>query len=117
MIPHESRFKVATEKFLSSNLTLQIELDNLSPVVAGNLGITCAEYRQNKLVEAFDNYAKTYHQDPSRLIIDLCAENEDERKEMLFEQAKKIAKNLGIDVLEYCNQNHIEVWQAKVGKV
>jgi len=108
MIPIENRFRIATEKFLASNPELQIKLDNLSPATAANLGVSPEDYRQQELTAAFRNYAKEYGLDPSKLIIDLCATNEQEKAEMHLQRHQQISASLGMDFSEYCKLNQIE---------
>jgi hypothetical protein len=108
MIPTENRFSIALEKFLASNPELQINLDNLRPSIAENLGVSLEEYRKQKLAETFSEYAKENGLDTSKLIIDLCATNELERTEMHIQRHQKISKSLGMDFSEYCKLNQIE---------
>lgn len=108
MIPKDQRYKFAIEKFIKSNIELQKKLANLDPIHAKNIGISIEEYRDYEAGKAFSAYAKQRGVDVTVLVIELCASNEKEKKEMLIERHKDIASALDIDWTEYAALNHID---------
>lgn len=108
MISTEKRLNVALEKFLTLNPDIQTNINNFNPAIADNLGMSLNEYRQQKLVEMFREYAEANDLDISNLINDLCADNEQERSAIHLQRHKEIAKSLGMDLSEYCKINKIE---------
>lgn len=85
MIAKEQRIKVAKERFLSENPALQNKLSTLTNDAAEHLALTLKDYRDLKLNQEFNNHAKSCGIPASDLVINLCAENKEEKAAMYLE--------------------------------
>lgn len=108
MVSEQDRYQYAKEKFLSTNLELQKELQKLDQVHADHIGISIIEYRQHELNKAFNYYAKSIGKKTYELVIDLCANNVQERTQMLVEHHKSVADAIGMEWAEYKLLNKIQ---------
>ncbi|WDD97553.1 DUF6388 family protein [Thalassomonas actiniarum] len=93
MIAKEQRIKVAKERFLSEHPELQHKLLSLSTTDADNLALSLDEYRDIKLNQEFNHHAKVHGINASDLVIDLCAESEQEKQAMYQEQHQEVTSH------------------------
>ena len=105
MIPKEKRYALAKVKFLSMNPRLEKKLDNLSEIIATNIGVTLEDYRDDEFSREFRKYAKLHKLDSTILVIELCTDDHEERKEMVLEYYKKHAEILDISWDDFKNIN------------
>ena len=90
MIAKEQRIKVAKERFLSEHPELQHKILNLTSTDADNLDLTLEDYRDLKINQEFNLHAKLNGINAGDLVINLCAENEQEKQLMYREQQPEL---------------------------
>ena len=85
-----------------SALNCAIELDNLNPLLAQAKGETAAQYRDERLHEAFEAEAERLGLFAWELTLQLTAATSEDYQAQRLEVHKEVAEMAGMDWLEYC---------------
>ncbi|MBH2036019.1 MAG: DNA repair protein [Pseudomonadales bacterium] len=102
MAATEQQHEQALEKFLDERPELRVELDNLNPLLAQAKGETAAQFRDERLHEAFEAEAERLGLFAWELTLQLTAETDQDYKAQRLEVHKEVAEMAGMDWLEYC---------------
>ena len=95
---HEQALKI----FLDERPELRHELDNLNPLLAQAKGQTPAQYRDERLHEAFEAQAEALGLFAWELTLQLTAATPEEYETQRLEVHKEVAEMAGMEWLEYC---------------
>ena len=95
---HEQALKI----FLDERPELRGELDNLNPLLAQAKGQTPAQYRDERLHEAFEAQAEALGLFAWELTLQLTAATPEAYETQRREVHKEVAEMAGMDWLEYC---------------
>lgn len=107
MIPAEQRHQTALDKFLEEHPDLRESLDHLNPLAAQAKGETMAQYRDERLHEAFEAEAERLGYFAWELTLKLTADCAEEFQAQRLEVHKEVAEMAGMDWLEYCKEHGI----------
>ncbi|MBK5418053.1 DUF6388 family protein [Pseudomonas sp. TH31] len=102
MAATEQQHEQALKKFLDERPQLRHELDNLNPLLAQAKGETAAEYREERLHEAFEAEAERLGLFAWELTLQLTASTAEDYQTQRLEVHKEVAEMAGMDWLEYC---------------
>ena len=102
MAATEQQHERALEKFLDEHPELRHELDNLNPLLAQAKGETAAQYREERLHEAFEAEAERLGLFAWELTLQLTAATAEDYQAQRLEVHKEVAEMAGMDWLEYC---------------
>lgn len=102
MAATEQQHEQALKKFLDERPELRHELDNLNPLLAQVKGETSAEYRDERLHEAFEAEAERLGLFAWELTLQLTAPTAEDYQTQRLEVHKEVAEMAGMDWLEYC---------------
>ncbi|MVV48412.1 DNA repair protein [Pseudomonas sp. PB120] len=102
MAATEQQHEQALEKFLDERPELRHELDNLNPLLAQAKGETAAQFRDERLHEAFEAEAERRGLFAWELTLQLTAASAEEYEAHRREVHKEVAEMAGMDWLEYC---------------
>ena len=102
MAASEQQHEQALKKFLDQRPQLRVELDNLNPLLAQAKGETAAQYREERLHEAFEAEAENLGLFAWELTLQLTAANEADYQAQRLEVHREVAEMAGMDWLEYC---------------
>ncbi|MNQ29223.1 hypothetical protein D3C85_425330 [compost metagenome] len=108
MAPIESQHELALQRFLNARPALRDTLDNLNPLAAQAKGETMAEYRNERLHEAFEAEAEQQGLFAWELTLQLTAATPDDFAAQRREVHKEVAQMAGMDWLEYCELHGLE---------
>ena len=101
MAEPDSRHQAALDRFLKEHAELQTELDGLNPLAARAAGLSIAEYRAERLHEAFEEAADAQGLFAWELTLRLTAATPDEFKAQRLEVHKEVAEMAGMPWDEY----------------
>ncbi|VVN36823.1 hypothetical protein PS645_05145 [Pseudomonas fluorescens] len=102
MASTEQLHEQALQKFLDQRPQLRLELDNLNPLLAQAKGETQAQYRQERLHEAFEAEAERLDLFAWELTLQLTAASAEDYQAQRMEVHKEVAEMAGMDWLDYC---------------
>lgn len=102
MAATEQQHERALEKFLDEHPELRHELDNLNPLLAQAKGETAAQYREERLHEAFEAEAERLGLFAWELTLKLTVDTPEDYETQRMEVHKEVAEMAGLDWLEYC---------------
>jgi hypothetical protein len=108
MAATEQQFEQALKKFLDERPELRHELDNLNPLLAQVKGKTTAQYRDERLHEAFEAEAERQGLFAWELTLLLTAATPQDYEAHRREVHKEVAEMAGMDWLDYCELYGIE---------
>ena len=95
-------YQRALDRFLREHPHVAAELDSLNPLAAQARGETLAQYRTERLHEAFEAQAEQQHLFAWELTLKLTAESPEAFEAQRLEVHKEVAQMAGLDWLEYC---------------
>lgn len=102
MSPPGENHQLALDRFLSAHPALVTELDTLNPLAAQAKGETLAQYRAERLHEAFEAEAERQGLFAWELTLKLTADSPAEFEAQRLEVHKEVAQMAGLDWAEYC---------------
>lgn len=108
MAATEQQHERALEKFLDSRPDLRVELDNLNPLLAQAKGETAAQYRAERLHEAFEAEAEHQGLFAWELTLQLTATSPQDYENQRMEVHKEVAQMAGMEWAEYCELNGLK---------
>ncbi|MFW0888295.1 UNVERIFIED_CONTAM: DUF6388 family protein [Pseudomonas sp. JL1] len=108
MAATEQQHERALEKFLDARPDLRVELDNLNPLLAQAKGETAAQYRAERLHEAFEAEAEYQGLFAWELTLQLTATSPQDYENQRMEVHKEVAQMAGMEWAEYCELNGLK---------
>jgi len=102
MAATDQQHEQALKKFLDERPELRNELDNLNPLLAQAKGETPAQYRDERLHEAFEAEAESQGLFAWELTLLLTAATPEDYEAQRREVHKEVAEMAGMDWLDYC---------------
>lgn len=108
MAPTDQRHEHALKLFLDTHPDLRVTLDHLNPLLAQAKGETQAQYREERLHEAFEAEAESRGLFAWELTLQLTAETPEEYQAQRLEVHREVAEMAGMEWLEYCDLYGIE---------
>ncbi len=94
--------QLALERFLSAHPDVALALDSLNPLEAQAKGETLAEYRAERLHEAFEAEAERLGLFAWELTLKLTADSAQAFEAQRLEVHKEVAQMAGLSWAEYC---------------
>lgn len=92
----------ALDRFLSEHPEVATQLDTLNPLAAQAKGETPAQYRAERLHEAFEAESERQHLFAWELTLKLTAESAEAFEAQRLEVHKEVAQMAGLGWEEYC---------------
>ncbi|WP_449105190.1 DUF6388 family protein [Pseudomonas mohnii] len=92
----------ALKRFLEERPELRVELENLNPLLAQVKGETLAQYRDERLHEAFEAEAERLGLFAWELTLLLTAATPEDYQAQRLEVHREVAEMAGLDWQEYC---------------
>ncbi|RON72470.1 DUF6388 family protein [Pseudomonas fluorescens] len=108
MAPTDQRHEHALQLFLDQRPALRETLDHLNPLLAQAKGETQAQYREERLHEAFEEEAENLGLFAWELTLKLTADSPEEYQAQRLEVHREVAEMAGMEWLEYCDLYGIE---------
>ena len=108
MAATELQHEQALKRFLDARPELREELDHLNPLLAQAKGETAAQYREERLHEAFEAEAERQHLFAWELTLQLTTTTPQDYQAQRLEVHREVAEMAGMDWLEYCELNGIK---------
>ena len=108
MAATDQQHEQALKKFLDERQELRHELDNLNPLLAQAKGETPAQYRDERLHEAFEAEAERQGLFAWELTLLLTAATPEDYEAQRREVHKEVAEMAGMNWLDYCELYGIE---------
>ena len=108
MAATEQQHEQALKRFLDEHPELRYDLDNLNPLQAQAKGETPAQYRDERLHEAFEAEAERQGLFAWELTLQLTAATAEDYEAQRLEVHREVAEMAGMDWLEYCELNGIK---------
>lgn len=108
MAATDQRHEQALQLFLEARPELRESLDHLNPLLAQAKGETPAQYREERLHEAFEAEAETQGLFAWELTLQLTAATPADYQAQRLEVHREVAEMAGMDWLEYCDLHGIE---------
>ena len=105
MAATELQHEQALKRFLDARPELREELDHLNPLLAQAKGETAAQYREERLHEAFEAEAERQQLFAWELTLQLTAATPRDYEARRLEVHREVAQMAGMDWLEYCELN------------
>ncbi|PTT96290.1 DNA repair protein [Pseudomonas sp. HMWF031] len=102
MAASEQQHEQALKRFLDERPELRVELDSLNPLLAQAKGETLAQYRDERLHEAFEAEAERLGLFAWELTLLLTAATPEDYQAQRLEVHREVAEMAGMDWLEYC---------------
>ncbi|SDA38562.1 hypothetical protein SAMN03159443_00160 [Pseudomonas sp. NFACC15-1] len=102
MAATEQQHERALAKFLDEHPELRHELDHLNPLLAQAKGETAAQYRDERLHEAFEAEAERLGLFAWELTLQLTATSPEAYQAQRLEVHKEVAEMAGMAWAEYC---------------
>ena len=96
-------YQRALDTFLREHPQIVADLDSLNPLAAQARGETLAQYRAERLHEAFEAHAEQQHLFAWELTLKLTAESHEAYEAQRREVHKEVAQMAGMDWVEYCH--------------
>ena len=109
MAATELQHEQALKRFLDERPELREELDHLNPLLAQAKGETAAQYREERLHEAFEAEAERQQLFAWELTLQLTAATPLDYEARRLEVHREVAEMAGMDWLEYCELNGIHL--------
>lgn len=103
MAPSDQRHEQALKLFLETRPELRETLDHLNPLLAQAKGETQAQYREERLHEAFEAEAENQGLFAWELTLQLTAESPEDYQAQRLEVHREVAEMAGMDWIEYCD--------------
>ncbi|MFB3305457.1 DUF6388 family protein [Pseudomonas sp. AMR01] len=107
MSPPGDNHQRALDRFLIEHPDVAIELDTLNPLAAQAKGETLAQYRAERLHEAFEAEAERQHMFAWELTLKLTAESPAAFEAQRLEVHKEVAQMAGLSWVEYCKLHEL----------
>ncbi|WP_433736027.1 DUF6388 family protein [Pseudomonas putida] len=104
----EHHHELALKRFLDERPQLRDELDHLNPLLAQAKGETLAQFREERLHEAFEAEAESLGLFAWELTLKLTAATPEDYEAQRLEVHREVAEMAGMDWLEYCDLNGIK---------
>lgn len=104
MSPKE-RIKKAITIFLAQNPRAAKEIENQSPIVAEQIGVTLEELKNDKAYELFADYAASRQLEVPLLAFEMTATSAAELRELKLKHFGEQAEILGVNWEEYLECN------------
>ncbi|WP_085745995.1 DUF6388 family protein [Pseudomonas sp. R45(2017)] len=108
MAPTDQRHEQALKLFLDARPELREALDHLNPLLTQAKGETQAQYREERLHEAFEAEAESQGLFAWELTLQLTAATPEDYQAQRLEVHREVAEMAGMDWLEYCDLYGIE---------
>jgi len=108
MAATEQQYEQALKRFLDERPELRHDLDHLNPLLAQVKGETPAQYRDERLHEAFEAEAERQGLFAWELTLQLTAATAEDYEAQRLEVHREVAEMAGMDWLEYCELNGIK---------
>ena len=108
MAATELQHEQALKRFLDARPELREELDHLNPLLAQAKGESAAQYREERLHEAFEAEAERQQLFAWELTLQLTTTTPQEYEAQRLEVHREVAEMAGMDWLEYCELNGIK---------
>ncbi|MDF9774030.1 DUF6388 family protein [Pseudomonas baetica] len=108
MAATEQQHEQALKRFLDEHPDLRHDLDNLNPLLAQAKGETTAQYREERLHEAFEAEAERLGLFAWELTLQLTAATPQDYEAQRREVHREVAEMAGMDWLEYCDLYGVE---------
>lgn len=102
MSPPDDNHQLALDRFLSAHPELATQLDTLNPLAAQAKGQTLANYRAERLHEAFEAEAESQGLFAWELTLKLTAESAEDFAAQRLEVHREVAQMAGMSWDEYC---------------
>lgn len=102
MAASELQHEKALQRFLDERPELRTELDNLNPLLAQAKGETLAQFRDERLHEAFEAEAERLGLFAWELTLQLTVATPEEYEAQRMEVHREVAEMAGMDWREYC---------------
>ena len=109
MAATEQQYEQALKRFLDARPELREELDHLNPLLAQAKGESAAQYREERLHEAFEAEAERQQLFAWELTLQLTAATPLDYEARRLEVHREVAEMAGMDWLEYCELNGIHL--------
>jgi hypothetical protein len=109
MASTEQHHELALQKFLAERPLVRDELDHLNPLAAQAKGETMAQYRDERLHEAFEAEAERLGLFAWELTLQLTSETPEDFEFRKIEVHKEVAQMAGMDWTEYCQLHNLDV--------
>jgi len=103
MAASELQHEQALHRFLDERPELRIELDNLNPLLAQAKGETLAQFRDERLHEAFEAEAERLGLFAWELTLQLTVASPEQYQAQRMDVHREVAEMAGMDWLEYCD--------------
>ena len=101
--------QLALDRFLREQPQVAAELDSLNPLAAQARGETLAQYRADRLHEAFEAYAEQHNLFAWELTLKLTADSTETFEAQRREVHKEVAQMAGMDWAQYCQLHGLAV--------
>lgn len=98
----DDNHRLALERFQAAHPTLVAELDGLNPLAARARGETLAEYRAERLHEAFEAEAERLGLFAWELTLKLTSDSPEAFEAQRLEVHKEVAQMAGMSWADYC---------------
>ena len=108
MAATEQQYEQALQKFLDERPELRHELDNLNPLLAQAKGETPAQYREERLHEAFEAEAENQGLFAWELTLQLTAQTPEEYQAQRMEVHREVAEMAHMSWADYCDLYGLE---------
>ncbi|MBJ2345786.1 MULTISPECIES: DUF6388 family protein [Pseudomonas] len=108
MATTEQQHERALQIFLDERPELRDELDNLNPLLAQAKGETAAQYRAERLHEAFEAEAESVGLFAWELTLLLTTDSAEDYQAQRMEVHKEVAEMAGMEWAEYCELYGLE---------
>ena len=102
-------YQLALDRFLREQPQVAAELDSLNPLVAQARGETLAQYRAERLHEAFEVHAEQQKLFAWELTLKLTADSTETFEAQRREVHKEVAQMAGMDWAQYCQLHGLAV--------
>lgn len=99
------RYRLAHEKYFSTNPKEVADIESVNPKMLENLGITFEEWCVNQRYLAFSKAAEAYGMREDEFVIHLMAESPQQAQAWRLENHRRIADTLNIPWDEYLRLN------------
>ncbi|TDK55752.1 DUF6388 family protein [Pseudomonas moraviensis] len=103
MAPSDQRHEQALKLFLNARPELRETLDHLNPLLAQAKGETQAQYREERLHEAFEAEAESQGLFAWELTLQLTAASPEDYQAQRLEVHREVAEMAGMSWIEYCD--------------
>lgn len=109
MSPPGENHQLALDRFLASNPEVATQLANLNPLAAQAKGETLAQYRAERLHEAFEAEAERQGLFAWELTLKLTTDSLQAFEAQRLEVHKEVAQMAGLSWVDYCQLHDLAV--------